>query len=108
MDARGVIMLFLSIFWGGGGQMGEESRREEGVTVSCGRCKQVKKVYRQEQVPAYTRGLLYLQETRNGGYVNEIFCQSKEYCKVRCRFYLGNFNLFENLIQRKDTQYFDI
>ncbi len=39
MDARGVIMLFLSIFWGGGGQRGEESRRGEGVTVSCGRCR---------------------------------------------------------------------
>ncbi len=58
MDARGVIMPFLSIFLGGG-QRGEEARRGEGVTVSCGRCRQVKKVYRQEHVPVYKGSATY-------------------------------------------------
>jgi hypothetical protein len=66
MDARGVIVPFFIYFffvWGGG-QRGEEARRGEGVTVSCGRCMQVKKVYRQEHVPANKRSAILTRNTK--------------------------------------------
>jgi hypothetical protein len=102
MDARGVIKPFLSNFFFGGGQRDEEARRGDGVTVSCGRCRQVKKEYRQEHVPAYKGSAILTRNTKCWICYRNI-CLSKEYCKVRCRFYLGNVNFFKNFIQRKDT-----
>jgi hypothetical protein len=64
MDARGVIMPFLSnffFFFGGGTKGGTGG---EGVTVSCGRCMQVKKVYRQEHVPAYKGSAILTRNTK--------------------------------------------
>jgi hypothetical protein len=58
MDARGVIMPFLSNFFLFGGTKGGTGG--EGVTVSCGRCKQVKKVYRSMCPP--TKSLLLTEQ----------------------------------------------